>query len=143
MACVADITRIAAAVSGECRGAQHPLRLNGARSLHHAVIEILVLSPTVSLLMSILTTLIACLPRNDEIEACVEFDHPNDISVVQLAEIIAVIESAIVKVSPALVSIEGALPRVSASPFRFCIIATIAAGRSCLLEFQCSASLYF
>ena len=132
MACVADVTRIAAAVSGDWRSAQNSLRLNSARSLRNAVIEILTVNPIISLLMSILTTLIGCLPSNDEIEARVVFEHPMDTSIVQLAEVIAVIESSIFKVSLALVSIEGNMPH-----------STIVADHPCLLEFHCSASVCF
>ena len=143
MACVADVSRIGSAVSADWRHTEHSLRLGSARALHHVVIEVLSISPIVSLILSIFSTFIGCFPTQEEIDACIGFDHPMQTSVCQTAELCAVIESALCKVTRALASLNGELPVATINPFRLCAIATVTANNPCILDFHCSASLCF
>ena len=127
MACIADVTRIGSAVSTDWRNTEHCLRLGSTRAFHSVVIEILTLNPIVSLLLSIFTTLIGCLPSIEEIEACIGFDHPMQTGIGQIAELCAVIESALCKVTSALASLNEELPMATTSPLRLCAISTVTA----------------
>ena len=141
MVSIQDITTIGAQLQVNWRNTAIGFRLASARRLHDAVIEILCCNPLVSVIMAIVSTCVSALPTQDEIDCVIDGQHPLQVGIGQIAEVMAVIESCIAKASLAFAGIEKKIETVTLNPFRLCTIATLCGPFPANYDFHCSSSL--
>ena len=141
MVSIQDITTIGAQLQVNWRNTAIGFRLASARRMHDAVIEILCCSPLISVIMAIVSTCVSALPTQDEIDCIIDGQHPLQVGIGQIAEVMAVIESCISKASLAFVGIEKRIETIPLNPFRLCTIATLCGPFPANYDFHCSSSL--